>query len=209
MINYEFINAVLAKYEGKAYARGYVPCKGGVYFGGADSPKGDALGASGVTIATGVDLGQQTLRGLAAMGVYSDTLGILHPYLGLQKQAAINKLKEAPLTISPKQVEEIDEAVHKFYIQDAARKFGQERFDAAPKEVQAVAVSLCYQFGTPYRAASPGLGLAWEALRAGNYKDAALHLANPTGWSAKDPNHQQYLPRRRQEASLLAEVRGA
>jgi len=189
MINYDFINAVLAKYEGKAYARGYVPCKGG-----------EPLGASGVTIGTGVDLGQQTREGLSAMGVPEDILVILTPYIGLKKQAALKKLLSAPLVLTVDQVEILDAVVHKHYIDDTAQKFGEERFTNAPKEAQAVAVSLCYQFGTPSRAVSPSLGLAWQAMRDGNYKYAASHLTNSRGWST---DHQQYMGRRKQEAALL------
>jgi len=204
MINYDFINEVLAKFEGKAFARGYIPCKGGTYYGGAEPEKGEPLGASGVTVATGVDLGQQTREGLFSMGISADTIVSLIPYLGLKKQFAVQKLKEKPLVITPEQVKEIDNAVHKAYIADAAKRFGQERFEAAPKEVQAVAVSLCYQFGIPSRPVSPSLGLAWQAMRAGNYKDAALHLTNLNGWS-KD--HQQYIGRRKQEAALLNAIK--
>jgi len=204
MINYDFINEVLAKFEGKAFARGYIPCKNGTYYGGEKPLKGEPLGASGVTIATGVDLGQQTVDGLRSMGISDSTLKILSPYIGLQKQNAVQKLKAAPLTITTEQVKEIDDAVHKFYILDTARKFGGERFESAPKEVQAVAVSLCYQFGTPSRPVSPSLGLAWQAMRSGNYLDAANHLKNPNGWSV---GHQQYLPRRKQEAALLNAIK--
>ena len=200
MIDYDFINAVLAKYEGKGYTRGYVPCEGGTYFGGNEPEKGKPLGASGVTIATGVDLGQQTLKGLSDMGISIEPLAVLKPYIGLKKQAAIEVLKSSPLTITAEQVREIDEMVHKYYIHNTARGFGYERFESAPKEVQAVAVSLCYQFGSPWRAVSPSLGMAWEAMQAGKYREAAAYLSNPNGWSAE---HRQYLLRRRQEAELL------
>jgi hypothetical protein len=202
MIDYGYINSVLALFEGKAYERGYIPCKGGTYYGGGPE-KGEPLGASGVTIATGVDLGQQTRGGLASMGVSGETLLFLEPYIGLKKQAAVERLKAAPLTITPERVKEIDGAVHKHYIDGAAEMFGVGRFNDAPKQVQAVAASLHYQFGTPFRDASPGLGLAWSALRHGNYREAATYLTAPQGWS-KD--HQQYMARRKQEAALLREI---
>jgi len=200
MINYNFINSILGRFEGKGYARAYIPCQRGTWFGGADPDRGAPLGVSGVTIATGVDLGQQTKDGLAAMGISASTISILEPYIGLRQEKAAEKLKNDPLTISSVQVQEIDDAVHKFYINDTARKFGQERFEAAPKEVQAVAVSLCYQFGAPNRSVSPALALAWEAMQTGKYADAAKYLSTPGGWSA---GHRQYMTRRTQEAELL------
>jgi len=202
MIHFDFINEVLALFEGSAYTKGYIPCSGGTYYGGTEPDKGEPLGASGVTIATGVDLGQQTSTGLRAMGLSLETLAVLTPYIGLKKQYAVQRLKEKPLTITQEQVKEIDDAVHKTYIADAARKFGQERFEAAPKEAQAVAVSLCYQFGNPSRLASPGLGLAWDAIKAGNYKSAAQYLTDLRLWN-KD---HQFISRREQEAALLGAI---
>jgi len=192
MIHYDFINSVLAEFEGKALARGYVPCK-----------DGKPLGASGVTVGTGVDLGQQTRAGLASMGVPEDILVILAPYFGLQKQAAVEKLRVAPLTLTADQVAILDDAVHKHYILGTARRFGSEQFEVAPKEAQAVAVSLCYQFGAPHRVTSPGLGLAWDALRTGDYKKASSYLTNLDWWSGE---YHQYIKRRKQEAALLGAI---
>jgi len=206
MINYSYINEVLGRFEGRGITRGYIPCMRGTYYGGTEPEKGDPVGASGVTIATGVDLGQQTKQGLINMGVSAALVGILEPYIGLRKQAALEKLKNAPFALSREQVEEIDGAVKKTYIDNTVRRFGLDRFVSAPKEAQAVAVSLCYQFGTPYRDASPNLGLAWEAMRSGDYEKAAEYLSDPNGWS-KD--HQMFVGteqrpgRRRQEAALL------
>jgi len=200
MINYDFINSILGKFEGKGYARAYIPCYHGTWFGGADPDKGAPLGMSGVTIATGVDLGQQSKAGLASMGISAATISMLEPYIGLQKEQAKVKLTQSPLTITAEQVQEIDNAVHKAYISNTAMRFGRERFEAAPKEVQAVAVSLCYQFGAPKREESPSLALAWEMMRQGKYKEAAEFLTNQSGWSA---SHRVFMTRRTQEAELL------
>jgi hypothetical protein len=203
MIDYDYINAVLAKFEGKAYTRGYIPCKVGTYYGGAEPEKGEPLGASGVTIATGVDLGQQTAGGLEKMGISHETRMALIPYLMLKRRDAVAKLKAAPLVITPEQAAEIDNAVHRYYINETADMFGAGRFNDAPKQAQAVAVSLHYQFGTPRRDASPALGLAWEALREGRYRLAEDYLFAPHGWSIE---HQQYMGRHRQEAAILREI---
>jgi len=203
MINKKYIESVLARFEGKAIARGYIPCYQGTYYGGDSPDKGAPLGASGVTIATGVDLGQQTMKGLAVMGISASTLAILAPYIGLQKQEALKKLQSDPFTITAEQVEEIDTAVHNRYIEQAATIFGRELFENAPKEAQAVAVSLHYQFGTPKRPDSPGLANAWANMQQGAYKEAAECLRNPSNWSA---SHQIYMPRRKAEAAILDEV---
>jgi GH24 family phage-related lysozyme (muramidase) len=203
MIDKGYIINILARFEGRAIARGYIPCTRGTYYGtGPD--KGEPLGASGVTIATGVDLGQQTRKGLESMGISLEILEILEPYIGLQKKTAIEKLRKDPLTLTAAQVEEIDTAVHERYINETADLFGRGGFEKAPKQVQAAAVSLHYQFGTLSREASPALAKAWELMRQGAYKAAAGALRDLSGWSK---SHQTYMSRRRAEAALLDEAR--
>ncbi|MDR2020508.1 MAG: pesticin C-terminus-like muramidase [Treponema sp.] len=200
MIHRDYICSVLARFEGKAIVRGYVPCKLGTWYpGGPD--KGEPLGASGVTIATGVDLGQQTAAGLA--GLAPDLTAKLLPYLGLKRQEALEKLRTDPLTIGAEEAAAIDRVIHDRYINETAVLFGREAFDRAPPQVQAVAVSLHYQFGTPAREASPALAHAWMSLRTGLYRGAARFLREPGGWSA---DHRQYLSRRQAEAALLDEI---
>lgn len=203
MIDRKYIESVLARFEGKAIIRGYIPCQQGTYYGGDSPEKGMPLGASGVTIATGVDLGQQTMKGLAVMGISASTLAVLAPYIGLQKLEALKKLQREPFTLTAEQVEEIDKAVHNRYIEQAAAIFGREEFEKAPKEVQAVAVSLHYQFGTPRRPDSPGLANAWANMQQGAYKAAAECLRNPEYWSV---SHRTYMQRRKAEAAILDEV---
>jgi hypothetical protein len=191
MIHTDYITEILGRFEGKAIAKGYVPCKNGV-----------PLGASGVTIGTGLDLGQQTEGSVKALNLPVEVYVRLVPYLGLKRQAALDALRIKPLVLSPEEVHTLDRAVHNKYIAETAALFGPG-FEEAPKEVQAVAVSLHYQFGTPRRAASPALSLAWYAMQNKNYEAAAGYLTAPQGWSA---DHRQYLPRRKQEAALVLEA---
>jgi hypothetical protein len=191
MIYTDYIVSILEKLEGKL-SRGYVPCRSGV-----------PLGASGVTIGTGIDLGQQSDASLSGWNLPDKLAGKLRPYLGLKKMDAVAYLKNHPLTLSEEEVSTLDRAVHKKYIQETAVLFGEDRFEEAPKQAQAVAVSLHYQFGTPVRAASPGLRLAWNAIRDKRYQEAAAYLTSPRGWSG---DHQQYMARRKQEAAFLKEI---
>jgi GH24 family phage-related lysozyme (muramidase) len=197
MIEYGYITGILARFEGRAIGRGYIPCRQGTWYpGGAD--KGDILGQSGVTIATGVDLGQQTEKGFA--GLPAALLDKLRPYLGLKRGAAKAALIHKPLELSSEEVKQIDELIHKRYIDETAVMFGRTICEAAPKQVQAVAVSLHYQFGTPRRKESPALEQAWEALRRGEYRKAAGYLRNHELWSK---SHRAYMARRDMEARLL------
>jgi hypothetical protein len=193
MIHSGYIIEVLGRFEGKALRKGYVPC----------DKQGVPLGASGVTVGTGFDLGQQTAADLRALGLPESLRAKLEKYLGLKKEAALALVDRQPLNLDQAEVEKLDKAVHEKYINETAGLFGRAAFDQAPKQAQAVAVSLHYQFGTPQRDASPSLGMAWNAMRAERYKDAAQYLTAPQGWSI---SHRQYLPRRKAEAALLLEI---
>lgn len=194
-INTAYIRTVLERFEGNGIAKGYVP---------ADR-SGKPFGASGVTIATGLDLGQQTRASLEGMGIPAAIINRLAPYLGAKREEAQYILAREPLRLTQEEVEVIDRAVHAAYIDQTAAMFGRAAFEAAPKEAQSVAVSLHYQFGTPARKASPALENAWNALRRGEYRAAAEYLRDPSGWSIP---HQQYLKRRQAEAVLLEKAGG-
>jgi hypothetical protein len=191
-IDTAYIRTVLESFEGKGVARGYVPAR-----------NGEPIGSSGVTIATGLDLGQQTVASLEVMGIPRSLIERFRPYLGAKTKEAQYILARSPLTLTPEEVALVDGAVHAKYIDETAALFGRAAFEAAPKQVQAVAVSLHYQFGTPARAASPALAKAWQAMREGRYALAAEWLRKPCGWSEA---HQAYLRRRREEALLLLEA---
>jgi hypothetical protein len=197
MIDYKYVTGILARFEGKAIGRGYIPCQQGTWYpGGVD--KGEILGQSGVTIATGVDLGQQAEKGFA--GLPAALLAKLRPYIGLKRGQAKAALIHKPLELSSEEVRQIDDLIHSRYIDETAAMFGKTLFEGAPKQVQAVAVSLHYQFGTPARKDSPALERTWEAMRYGLYREAAGHLCNHELWSK---SHQAYMARRKMEAQLL------
>lgn len=185
--------------KAKQYCGGTYPASGGRGIR-AGLTRGEILGQSGVTIATGVDLGQQTERGFA--GLPETLTAKLRPYFGLKREAARTALMRQPLELREAEAGEIDALIHKRYIGETAALFGFA-FEGIPKQAQAVAVSLHYQFGTPARKESPALAGAWEALRNGEYGTAAGLLENPDLWS---PAHRAYLSRRQAEAALLREA---
>ncbi|MDR2481150.1 MAG: pesticin C-terminus-like muramidase [Spirochaetaceae bacterium] len=193
MIDKEYIIEVLGRFEGKAIGKAYVP----------KDKAGNVLGVSGVTVATGFDIGQQTAVELGKLGLPEALREKLMPYVGLRKEAAVKKLEEKPLELSAEEVDVLDQAVHEKYIKETAVMYGPQ-FEVIPKQAQAVAVSLHYQFGVPRRDASPALGRAWDMLKTRSWKTAAEYLAAGIGWSA---DHRQYLGRRRQEAGLLLEIK--
>ena len=190
-IDHVYIRATLERFEGKGIARAYVPAKNGV-----------PLGVSGVTIGTGVDLGQQTRAGLIGMGVPSAVVGKLVPYLGLKQSAAQDALRQRPLILAPAEVADLDAAVISRYTRDIAARYDRDKpvnaFASLPKQAQAVIVSILYQRGPGYPRKAPQL---WRALLAGQWIAAAAWLCNPA-------NGGGYHSRRKAEGDLLAEIEG-
>ena len=101
--------------EGPRQTRGYIPCRPGNFYGkpGQDPARFTAIGVSGVTIATGVDLGQTDAEEMDAYGLPRDLIETLSPYFCLSGRRAINRLAQRPLTISADDAEVLDLAVHK------------------------------------------------------------------------------------------------
>lgn len=82
LIDYTFI----AEREGSLKLNGYVPAAG--------------QSRSGVTIATGFDLGQRSRADLTALSLPLTLIDTLVPYLGVISRDAENLLKDAPLRIT-------------------------------------------------------------------------------------------------------------
>ncbi len=100
-IDWKFI----AAREGAEVLVGYVPMKNGKVFG-----------ASGVTIATGFDLGQRNESDLKRLKLSDELFKKLKPYLLKKKDDAVKFLKDNPLTITKEQAKEIDVAVKKLEV---------------------------------------------------------------------------------------------
>ena len=188
-IDYGYIRAVLARFEGGGITRGYVPSKNGV-----------ALGVSGVTIGTGVDLGQQTGAALWDMSVPHGVVKKLLPYMGLKKEAARAALQRQPLTLSKAEVKALDDAVIGRYVRNIAAFYNKnlpaQTFDLIPREAQAVLVSVLYQRGLGYAPKVPAL---WRALLAGEWASAAAWLVDPA-------NGGGYHSRRKAEGEILRSI---
>ncbi len=213
-----YIEQFLAKVEGPCQRRGYVPAtrltdgKGKNYIGPAGTPslgcecaacgrpeQFRAMNASGVTIATGCDLGQTDAATLAAYGLAESVIKTFRPYLGKRKAAAIALLAARPLAISQAEAELADRAVHdgylRHYVLPAWNRAAAAGFDTLPGQAQAVIMSVCYQKGCGGVARDwPRL---WQFLTSLAWADAAHELE--TGF-------RQFRNRRKQEAAILREL---
>lgn len=172
----------------KPVLRGYVPQSGG-----------QVIGNSGVTVSTGLDLGQQTKESLLKMGIPQTVCGVLFPYVGLRRDAAVAKLAALPLILSLDAAEAVDRAVIGSYIREVQERFDRaasagSKFADRPQEVQAALVSLRYQLGFG------GCPKTWDMIASGDYHKAVAELRDPSRWGGR------YMERRRDEAALLAKV---
>ena len=102
--NFEKIETFLSTVEGRRQDVGYIPCncvfkagKTANYRGEGDPDGYPAMGASGVTIATGVDLGQTDVATLKKIGVIDAVIEQLMPYIGLRRDDAIRAVDIAML----------------------------------------------------------------------------------------------------------------
>ena len=190
-IDHSYIRAVLERFEGKGICRGYVPC----------DKTGRPLGVSGVTIGTGVDLGQQTGAGLLDMGVPHAVVKKLLPYIGLKKDAALAAIKDQPLTLSPAETSALDDAVIKRYLRDIEARYNKDNpaspFADLPPEAQAVLVSILYQRGLGSPKSYPN---TWTLLLKGDWPGAAAKLCNGALWDG-------YQSRRAAEGKLLKQIK--
>ncbi len=189
-IDREFIFEFLGEVEGRAYTTGYVP----TYSNGV------VAGVSGVTIGTGVDLGQQDREGLLRMGVPGPIVSRLERYLGLRKDAAVEALKNSKLTLTPEEVKALDTAVFGQYLKGIEKLYNGGRpvkpFADLPREAQAAMLSLYYQRGEGYIRKATEL---WQYFLNGEWGKAADWLCNPD-------NAGDYFHRREREGNLVRSI---
>ena len=207
-IHIDKIREVLRRpgFEGPQQLRGYIPCElttGGTanYHGGPEPEKYRPMGISGVTIGTGVDLGQTDANTLGGMGVNPGIVNQLRPYLGQRQAAAVAVLHRLPLTISQDVADELDAAMLNHHITRIADYYDRAvglpgRFATLPWQAQAAIVSIQYQRGVKSPRKYPN---TWSALVRQDWADAAARLGNGRLWSG-------YQRRRRLEGRLLEQL---
>lgn len=195
-VHTDFIRAFLTRWE-KRRTAAYIPCRARNYTGSGvydAALYGAVIGVSGVTVGTGLDLGQQSEADLRRMGLPDALIRRFFPYLGRRKTDAAAALEAAPLTLSEAECDALDAAVHGDYIARAAARYNadaEEPFEDCPPEVQAVIVSLFYQLGSP----TSRYPKTWRLLCAADWEGAARELQT---------RFSRYAARRADEGRLLA-----
>jgi hypothetical protein len=186
MINWHFIEDL----EGKAVTKGYVP---------KDSD-GNVLGGSGVTIASGVDLGQRSAVEWKRLGLHARTLELIRPYCGVKGEAAVNLLERSPLILSEENVREIDTCLRVEFDRIVSEHFNNAAgiargptWDELTDERQTVVMSVAWQYGTPWKRCPT----FWRYATSGDWTGVIAELRD---------FGDAYPTRRGKEANYLEEV---
>lgn len=170
----------ISKKEGGSKLKGYVP-----------DPK---KSKSGVTIATGFDLGARGPQDIE--GLSPELQAKLTPYLGLKKESALAAIQAKPLKITAAEAKEIDEMSHKGALSKLksewnknAKKTGGARFEDLSSAQKTVAASVSFQYGSLSK--TPKFR---DMMQSGNWSGATAELQN---------FGDAYSTRRNDEARLL------
>lgn len=182
-IDYEFLSAR----EGGCKTIGYVPAA--------------QVSKSGVTIATGFDLGPRSEAELNNLGLPILLIAKLKPYLGKKSQDAVDYLRTNPLRITLEEGKSIDKAVRSSHINSLKIKYfasihntEKKDFFNLPTEAQTVIASVSFQYGFNLDTATPKF---WKAVASQDWKEAVKVL---------EGFNDHYPSRRRMEAALLGKI---
>lgn len=195
-IHVDVIRGFLTRWETRQPVA-YIPCRKRNFTGREDPARcGEPVGASGVTVGAGLDLGQQSEADLRRMGLPALLIERFRPYLGKRREDAVDALSRFPLTLIDVECDTMDAAVHGDYIRRAADIYDRDTagrpFAALPPQAQAVIVSLFYQLGAPSKYPK-----TWKYLCACDWASASYELR--TGF-------KRYANRRADEGRLLEEI---
>ncbi len=150
--------------EGAAVQNGYVPASN--------------TSNSGVTVATGVDLGTKSLSDLQRWRLPAPLITKLTPYLGLRGSAASSYLASHPLVLTAVQVGMLDNRVHTEIYAELSRNYeagSNYDFFRLPGAAQTVLASVGIQYGPALQVATPTF---FTAMKEGRWQDAVNELRN-------------------------------
>lgn len=165
MINWHFIEEL----EGAAVATGYVPV----------DKDGKPLGKSGVTIASGVDLGQRSVNDWQRLAIHEVTLELIRPYCGVKGDAAVALLNERPLCLAESHVRELDNCLRADFLKTLESRWNAATsvnhgalWDDLSDREQTVVMSVAWQYGTPWKRCPT----FWRHATAGRWDDVVTEL---------------------------------
>tara|TARA_R110000782_G_scaffold27817_5_gene70073 strand:- start:249 stop:785 length:537 start_codon:yes stop_codon:yes gene_type:complete len=154
--------------------------------------KGKELGTSGVTIASGFDLGAHNINDLA--GLPEDLIQKFSPYLGLQGKEASNKASSLKITKEEADVVNAYAANRSVLrLKDRYENTTGESFDSLTPRQQTVMASVNFQYGT-LETKTPNF---WKQVTTGDWDGAERNLRD---------FGDKYSSRRNKEADYLTDT---
>lgn len=179
LIDWEFISTS----EGGRILKGYVP-----------PPDGGAID-SGVTIATGFDIGQRNPNDLATLPLHIRT--VLREYCGVTGKDAVTLCNKHPLLISDEDAVVIDAMSHKEAIDNLLYSWKKANscisFYCLDIKLRTVIMDVAFQYGNLAKR-TPNF---WGQVTTGDWQGAYFNLLN---------FGDAYKTRRNREAQLVKEV---
>ncbi len=156
---------------------------------------------SGVTVGTGVDIGQRSVADIQALGISEALKQKLMPYAGLKGQDAMNFLANRPLRLTEDEAYTLDGAVARDIFGDVATLYDAtatgNAFSELPLEARTAIGDVAYQYGPNLPQRLPDF---WGDVTQGRWDEATQSLKN---------FGDRYPARRTAEAALLEQAIGA
>ncbi len=150
---------------------------------------------SGVTIGTGVDLGQMNRQELLDLPISCDLKNKLSLYLDLQGKAADDALKNYPLSITFEEAASLSEPVMDKNFKDIADRYDKTKppntFEQLPGDIQTAIADLAYQYGPKLPKRTPKF---WGYITKGDWNSAVKEL---------NDFNDKFPTRRKKEAKLI------
>lgn len=162
-IDWDFIHTL----EGKAILKGYIPL----------NRDGTVMGKSGVTICSGLDLGNYGREGILGLKLSKPLENKLLPYTAYTKEIALEFLKKNPLSITKGECDEITEKLQNRFCKELESLYNSHskiEFSKIPPAAQTVIMSVFYQYGNLSKR-TPNF---WKVVTSQDWVKAVSHLNN-------------------------------
>lgn len=153
---------------------------------------------SGVTVGTGVDVGQRSVADIQALDIPETLKQKLIPYAGLKGQDAVNFLANRPLRLTEQEAYALDAAVAREIFGDVAALYDADAagdsFLELPLEARTAIGDVAYQYGPNLEQRLPDF---WGDVTQGRWDEATQTLRD---------FGDRYPARRNEEANLLEQA---
>ena len=136
---------------------------------------GNPLGKSGVTIASGFDIGQRSAEDLS--GLPKKIQDKLKPYVGLTQEQALKKLKTNPLVLTKQEGKVVNTFAKKEALSKLSRQWKEKTgtdFESLPQNQATPIASVAFQYGD-LETKTPNF---WNQVTTGKWGEAKKNLAN-------------------------------